>query len=95
MKLSERIRKWARGLPKGKHFADEVAQLEEYNDELRQTNLVLLRLKDDLEADNEALQEYAIHKKGCDVWNQTVRYFHDGEHDICDCGLDALLKTSK
>ena len=35
MKLSERIRKWARGLPKGHTFADEVAQLEDENEALR------------------------------------------------------------
>ena len=45
-----------------------------------------------LEEKNEALRKFVKHKPECDVWNQTVRYFQDGESDICDCGIDTLLK---
>ena len=42
-----------------------------------------------LKATNEALREYAVHKKGCFQAKSVFRIIH------CSCGLDTLLAGGK
>ena len=90
--LEAELDKWRNWKPDDEDLADmqqqALARDGTYTNSLAAGHVYMRGLESrqrELEAENEKLKQYAMHRIGCEEW----------EGRVCDCGLDALADTEE